>query len=62
MQAGPDGANGAGDVQWVIDDFTSEGYKHGTKTIQKGYVGIKATKRVGVALTWPYQLFKCKAT
>jgi hypothetical protein len=60
MQSGP--ANGGGDIQWVIDDFTSEGYKHGTKTIPKGFVGIKATKRVGVALTWPFQMFKCKAT
>lgn len=59
MQAGP--GNGPADIQWVIDDYTSEGYKHGTKSIPKGYVGIKATKRVGVALTWPFQLYKCKA-
>jgi hypothetical protein len=61
MQPSP-GSNGMGDIQWIIDDYTSEGYKHGTKTIPKGYVGIQAVKRVGVALTWPYQIFKCKAT
>ena len=62
MQPSPRNSNGMGDVQWVIDDYTSEGYKHGTDTIPQGYVGIKAIKRVGVALTWPFQIFRCKAT
>lgn len=61
-QASPGGANGAGDLQWIIDDITSEGYKHGTKSIPKGYVGIQALKRVSACLTVFDQMFKCKAT
>ncbi len=60
MQPSPQN-NGAGDLQWVIDDFTSEGYKHGTKSIPKGYVGIQALKRVSAVLMWFDQMFKCKA-
>lgn len=61
MQGAPAGGNGAGDLQWILDDFTSEGYKHGTKTIPKGYVGIQAMKRVSAMLMWFDQMFKCKA-
>jgi hypothetical protein len=61
-QPSPQTSNGMGDIQWVIDDYTSEGYKHGTETIPKGYIGMRAEKRVGAALLWPFQLFKCKAT
>jgi hypothetical protein len=62
MQPSPQNTNGYGDIQWIIDDFTSEGYKHGTETIPEGWVGVAAKKRVGVALTWPFQMWKCKAT
>lgn len=62
MQPAPQNSNGAGDITWTIDDFTSEGHKHGTKTIPKGYVGIQALKRVSACLLWFDQMFKCKAT
>src|SRR6185312_15754409 len=55
------GGNGAGDLRWIIDDMTSEGYKHGTKSLPKGYVGIQAMKYVAAALLWHMQMFKCKA-
>ncbi len=61
MQPSPQNSNGAGDIQWVVDDFASEGYKHGTRTIPKGYVGIQALKRVSAVLMWFDQMFKCKA-
>lgn len=61
-QPSPQTSNGMGDIQWVIDDFTSEGYKHGTPTIPKGHIGMRAEKRIGAALLWPFQMFKCKAT
>lgn len=60
-QPSPANTNGAGDLIWTLDDMTSEGYKHGTKSIPKGYVGIQALKRVAVALMWFDQMFKCKA-
>lgn len=62
MQPSPQNSNGAGDLQWVIDDYTSEGYKHGTESIPQGFVAVKAIKRVGAALLWPRMIFKCKAT
>jgi hypothetical protein len=61
MQPSPANTNGAGDIQWILDDMLSEGYKHGTKSIPKGYVGIQALKRVAVMLMWFDQMFKCKA-
>lgn len=51
---------GMAGMEWIIDDLTSEGYKHGTRTISKGFVGIQALRRVGVGITCPWQLFKCK--
>jgi len=62
QQASPANSNGAGDLIWTIDDFMSEGYKHGTETIAKGFVALAARKLVGAALTWPFGIFKCKAT
>jgi hypothetical protein len=61
MQPSPQNTNGAGDIQWILDDMNSEGYKHGTKSIPKGYVGIQALKRVSAVLLWFDQMFKCKA-
>ena len=59
MQPSP-ANNAPGDIQWVLDDMNSEGYKHGTPSIPKGYIGIQALKRVGASLLWFDQMFKCK--
>ena len=57
----PDGSTDPG-FEWIIDDLTSEMYKRGIPGgVPAGHVAIAAKRIVGVALTAPWQMFKCKA-
>lgn len=48
--------------EWIIDGLDSELYKHGSAGagLPAGYVAIAAKRSVGVAITTPWAIFKCK--
>lgn len=49
--------------EWIIDGLDSHLYKHGIPgEFPPGYVAIAAKRSVGVAITEPWRIFKCKAT
>lgn len=49
-------------IEWIIDALDSEAYKHGTKSIPKGHVGIQGLRNLGVGITAARQIARCKAT
>jgi hypothetical protein len=48
------------EFEMIVDDKSSELYKHGSKAGPRGHVGIAAKREVGAALTTPFRLFRCE--
>lgn len=49
-------------IEWVIDDETSETYKHGSKVAPAGHVAIAGKVEAAAGITLPWRIKRCKAT